>query len=171
MSADGVDRGSDLLLDCPRGDGLVYGPVEGFDEPGVAAEPDFLGSGVDALDEFVGESERYLLHDGMVSGLTSDIVSDIISDMSNPENRIGLYRIVTYTSTTTGARVVSHEMWLNGQHRASVTYPTGTQAEQPSDTWGEVLGDPFVESRPTLRHGQMGVRTWVCRVDPRFGQS
>ncbi len=72
----------DALFNGPRGDGLAYGPVERFDEPGVTGQPDLLGSCVDLLGEFVGDAEGYgFCHIKNASTIASDIKSAIILGM------------------------------------------------------------------------------------------
>jgi hypothetical protein len=85
MSSELIDRaprGSDLLLDRSGGDGLVESPFEGADEPGVAGKADAGGPFVDSGDEFVGDSERHLLHTDTVSDLITDNRSDTVSGMT-----------------------------------------------------------------------------------------
>lgn len=70
---------SDFLFDRASCDGLRHGPVQGFDQPGIAGQPDFLGSFVDAFYEFVGHAEvdvfRHGKHD---STCTSNIENDSV---------------------------------------------------------------------------------------------
>lgn len=71
-------QGSDRFFGLAGGDRLLRGPVQGFDEPGVAGQFDGLGAGVDAFGEVVGYAQQDLLHPIMLSDLLADIESDSV---------------------------------------------------------------------------------------------
>lgn len=106
------DRRSNLLLGGSGGDRFVEYPVQCPDEPVVAGER-FVGglagvdcgdSGVDAGDEVVGQSERYLLHAAKISQLTSDITCDIILGMTTTT-----YTLNRKTGSTSWTKAISRD--------------------------------------------------------------
>lgn len=70
------DSRLDAFLDGSRGDGLGDGPIQGLDEPSVAAEADFVGAFIDSFCEVVWQSEVYMLRHGRYAiACTSNIRS------------------------------------------------------------------------------------------------
>lgn len=72
------DRRSDAFFADSLRDRLVDGPLQGFDQPGVAGVADEVSPLVDGVCEVVGESEENLLHTVMLAPLLSASTSDSV---------------------------------------------------------------------------------------------
>lgn len=99
MTAEPSSEALDLLLDGPGGDGLVDGPFQGTDEPGVARQGlwasgvDFRDPGVDAFGEVVGDPQldtfRHRKHASTsIHASTSDSVFHMMKTRLLPADQI-----------------------------------------------------------------------------------